>query len=214
MSRTLTPGAMPRQELAPPGERPLTWANAVTVMRVVVGVTLFVVAALRRSAAFNLAGLGVYWSLDVLDGWLARRLDQETRLGAQLDINADRLLVTFFYLNHLALHPDRALPIALYLVHFVCVDQYLSNQFIAWRLLSPNYFDRVDRIVWRLNFSSLAKALNTGLVTVLILLQPSPWLPTVVTLALMATKVFSCVRLWRRAALPTIERKEVTRWAA
>jgi hypothetical protein len=212
------PGAVaptePRHGPAPASEPVFTWANAITVVRVLLGVTLFVVAARRHSAALNLAGLGVYWSLDIVDGWLARRLDQETRLGAQLDILGDRLLVSFFYFNYLVQHPDRAAPIAIYLVHFVCVDQYLSNQFIAWRLLSPNHFDRVDATVWRLNFSPLGKALNTGLVTVSLLVQPSPWPPIGITLALMVVKLHSCARLWRRSAPPLIEHAEVTRWAA
>jgi CDP-diacylglycerol---glycerol-3-phosphate 3-phosphatidyltransferase len=213
-ARAVSRVGMPRLEPGPPHERPFTWANVVTAVRVILGVALFVVAARRHSMAFNLAGLAVYWSLDVLDGWLARHLDEETRLGAQLDILGDRLLVTFFYLNHLAQHPDRALPIALYLVHFVCIDQYLSNQFIAWRLLTPNHFDRVDARVWRLNFSPLGKALNTGLVTVALLVQSSPWPPVVITLALMGVKLHSCALLWRRAAPPKMKDVEVIQWTA
>ena len=70
-----------------------TWANAVTLVRTVGGLVLFSVAAFKHSAAWNLAGLAVYWGLDVLDGYLARALNQETRFGVQMDILADRFLV-------------------------------------------------------------------------------------------------------------------------
>jgi len=177
-----------------------TWANGVTLVRVLACVAIFTVAGLRHSATLNLVGLGLYWALDVLDGWLARRLEQETRLGAQLDILSDRLLVTFFYLNHLALHPGLAAPIVLFLLHFVCVDHFLSNQFLTFHLLTPNHFDRVDVVAWKLNFSSVAKALNTGLVTMLMLLVRSPWPAMLVTLGLIAVKLYSVVRLRRVAA--------------
>ena len=102
-------------------------------MRAVVGLALFAVAAVRRDPTLNYVGLGVYWVLDVLDGYLARRLDQETRFGAQLDILCDRLLVSCFYLNYLYLddRPGTVVPIALFLIQFMVIDHYLSNQFLG-----------------------------------------------------------------------------------
>ena len=38
-----------------------TWANAVTLVRTVGGLVLFSVAAFKHNAAWNLAGLAVYW---------------------------------------------------------------------------------------------------------------------------------------------------------
>src|SRR5690242_16969619 len=110
----------------------LTWANIVTALRTVICVALFAVATLHHSALWNLVGLGVYWLLDVLDGYLARRLNQETRLGAQFDILSDRLLVAFFYMNHLAWHHELVVPISLFLVQFMLLDHGLSNQFMRW----------------------------------------------------------------------------------
>ena len=130
-------------EISPAGlfnEDLRTWANAVTLVRTVGGLILFSVAAFKHSAAWNLAGLAVYWGLDFLDGYLARTLNQETRFGAQMDILADRFLVAFFYLNYLAMHPELAVVIALFLLEFMVLDHYLSNQFMRWRILSPNYF--------------------------------------------------------------------------
>jgi len=54
------------------------------------------------------------------------------------------------------------------------LDHYLSNQFIRWPILSPNYFYLVDRQTWLWLWSKPAKALNTGLVTLLLIGAPVP----------------------------------------
>jgi CDP-diacylglycerol--glycerol-3-phosphate 3-phosphatidyltransferase len=174
-----------------------TWANGVTLVRTVVGLVLFSIAALEHSLTWNLAGLAVYWGLDVLDGFLARALDQETRFGAQMDILSDRFLVAFFYLNYLALHPELAVAIALFLFEFMFIDHYLSNQFLRWPILSPNYFYAVDETIWRLNWSAPAKFFNSGVVTILLLATQSVWLVLPVLAALYCIKIYSCVQLHR-----------------
>jgi CDP-diacylglycerol--glycerol-3-phosphate 3-phosphatidyltransferase len=174
-----------------------TWANGVTLVRTVAGLALFATAAIERSLAWNLAGLAVYCGLDVLDGFLARALNQETRFGAQLDILSDRFLMAFFYLNYLALHPEMVVAIALFLFEFMVLDHYLSNQFLRWSLLSPNYFYVVDRTIWRLNWSPPAKCFNSGAVTILLLTTNSIWPVLPVLLALYCIKLYSFVRLHR-----------------
>ena len=177
-------------------ETVFTWANAMTLARTVIGVALFAVASVMPGMSIRLVGLAVYWSGDMLDGWLARRLDQETRLGAQLDIIADRLLMAFFYVSYAVWHPATIVPIALFLIQFMLVDQYLSLQFLRYPLLSPNYFYRVDRLIWRLNWSPLAKLFNTGMTTVLLLILPPPLVAAPVA-ALLLIKLYSAVRLYR-----------------
>lgn len=69
----------------------LTWPNLVTLVRVCC-LPWFVVLMLDDrivAAAFVLGSLG---ATDWVDGWLARRLDQRTELGAILDPIADRLV--------------------------------------------------------------------------------------------------------------------------
>ncbi len=172
-----------------------TWANAVTLVRTIGGLILFSVAAFKHSAAWNLAGLAMYWGLDVLDGYLARALNQETRFGAQMDILSDRFLVAFFYLNYLAMYPEMAVVIALFLFEFMVLDHYLSNQFMRWRILSPNYFYVVDRTIWLLNWSPPGKFFNSGAVTILMLATKSIWLALPVLIGLICVKLYSCVRL-------------------
>ena len=50
----------------------------------------------------------VYWVGDILDGWSARRLGQETRLGAVLDIVSDRACTSVLCVGLLAHLPGRA----------------------------------------------------------------------------------------------------------
>lgn len=175
--------------------RPWTWANLVTVVRAIGGTAVFAFAASTDSAGWNYAGLLIYWMLDILDGYLARALHQETRLGAQMDILADRLLMAFFYLNYVSLNPEAMLPVSLFLFSFMGLDNYLSNQFLRWPILSANYFSAVDHRLWALNWSPAGKALNSGLVTILLIAFSSPWPATAAATAIIAVKTHSCVRL-------------------
>lgn len=172
-----------------------TAANAVTLLRLVVSTILFAASAYLRNPALNLAGLAVYWVGDVADGFLARRLNQETLVGAQWDILADRLSVAFFYLNYLVLYRYLAPAIVLFLVQFMVVDHYLSNQYLRWPIMSPNYFYRVDQTIWRLNWSKPGKACNTGLITLLLLTTKSNAVVVPAVLVLLAIKLYSSARL-------------------
>jgi CDP-diacylglycerol--glycerol-3-phosphate 3-phosphatidyltransferase len=169
----------------------------VTLVRTLAGLALFSLAAYQRSAAWNFAGLAVYWVLDVFDGYLARALNQETRFGAQMDILSDRFLMAFFYLNYLTWHPELATAIALFLFNFMVLDHYLSNQFMRWPILSPNYFYVVDRRIWQLNWSLPGRFCNSGLVPILLLATRSVWPVLPVLVGLICVKIYSCVRLHR-----------------
>ncbi|MGW5151863.1 CDP-alcohol phosphatidyltransferase family protein [Rhodococcus koreensis] len=74
-------------------DRVVTVANGITVVRLL-GLPLVVYLALVREqwlSAFALFGLLVF--LDTTDGYVARRFNQATRLGATLDPLTDRLTV-------------------------------------------------------------------------------------------------------------------------
>jgi len=174
-----------------------TWANLVTLLRTFACLIIFSIAATTHNETANYIGLAVYFLLDNLDGYLARTLNQETLLGAQLDILSDRILTAFFYLNFLEQYHELALPVVLFLAQFMVLDHMLSNQFLRWPIISPNYFYEVDRIIWFLNWSVYGKMCNTGLFTLLILLTRSSWFVFPVLAGLIGVKIYSLIRLHR-----------------
>jgi CDP-diacylglycerol--glycerol-3-phosphate 3-phosphatidyltransferase len=178
-----------------PRETWFTWANLATAVRLISGLVVFAYAAVTRSEMLNFVGLGIYWVLDVVDGFLARSLDQETRIGAQLDIVSDRVLVAFFYLNYGVLHPGMIVPIAMFLFQFMGIDLFMSNQFMRWPIKSPNYFYLVDRTVWRWNWSPGGKLLNSAVVTAALVLTHSAIIGAIVCGAILVLKVWSLVRM-------------------
>jgi CDP-diacylglycerol---glycerol-3-phosphate 3-phosphatidyltransferase len=166
-----------------------TWANLVTGIRIAAAFVLFAIGWQTGLLRWSLYALLVYWIGDLLDGWLARVLRQETLLGAQLDILADRILVILFYANYAASRPAKALAALAFLFEFAVLDTYLSNQFTRWPILSPNYFYVVDRQTWLWLWSKPAKAFNCGLVTLLLIGLPWQWPALAVTLVLIGIRL-------------------------
>lgn len=78
-------------------DRPIGWANTVTLMRL--GLAALVLAGLPRILAADppiglLAGVAAAaWLLDAVDGWLARALREASSFGARLDMETDSLLL-------------------------------------------------------------------------------------------------------------------------
>ncbi len=181
----------------PDAERVGTAATVVTGVRTVIAVALAGWAAYDADLTLLVASLAVYWVGDVLDGLIARVWHCETRIGAVLDILSDRFCAAAFYIGLIWLQPEHALPVLIYLGEFMVVDCFLSLAFLAWPVRSPNYFYVVDRTIWRWNWSKPAKAANSALFAVLLLVTGWTWVAVAVALALMALKVTSLVRLTR-----------------
>jgi CDP-diacylglycerol--glycerol-3-phosphate 3-phosphatidyltransferase len=173
--------------------RYVTVPNAITVVRTAVAMALAVAALMSASAALTVAAFLVYWTGDMLDGFFARLLGQETRFGAVLDILCDRACCSLCVAALLVLRPDMAVPLTVFLVQFMVVDCQLSLAFLRWPLRSPNQFGAVHRGVYRWNWSPPAKAVNTAALVGLVLLAPSPWYPLALALAVLAVKVASSV---------------------
>ena len=58
---------------------------------------------------------------------------------------------------------SRSLPVVVvFVLSFMVLDSMLSLAFLCWPVVSPNYFHMVDRRVWQLNWSPVAKAANTA----------------------------------------------------
>lgn len=175
----------------------LTWPNLVTTVRTVVAVGLVLAGLAAASTVLLFVGLAAYWLGDVADGVLARRTGAETRTGAVLDVVADRLCVAVFFLSYAFWHQQLLVPVAVFLVTFMFVDTMLSLSFLNWPLLSTNYFYLVDRRLYLLNWSPVAKALNGGLLLVVMVVTGSPVGTLAVAVAQLAVKTYSTVRLVR-----------------
>jgi CDP-diacylglycerol--glycerol-3-phosphate 3-phosphatidyltransferase len=146
--------------------------NLLTLIRLVLSLAFFIAATTQRNPTYNFIGLAIHWLGDVLDGFCARKFKQETILGAEIDIIADRIETLFFYINFLFFRPALFLPVAIYLINFAFIDFYLSYQFLKFDLISPIYFDKVSRPVYSLNFSSLARFCNSTVVTLILIFLP------------------------------------------
>lgn len=158
-------------------------ANLITLLRVTLSLTFFTLAILKQNHTYNYIGFLIHWLVDFLDGFVARTFRQETILGAELDIIADRLEIIFFYVNFLYFRPFLFLPVVLYLIDYAFIDFYLSYQFIKYDIISPNYFYKVHPTVYRLNYSPGGKFCNSSVVTLLLIFLPQ-WQYLVVVLAL------------------------------
>lgn len=181
----------------PTAERLATSATAITAIRTVASVCLAAAAASTERLDLLIAALATYWVGDMADGLVARLRDCETRIGAVLDIFSDRLNAGAFYVGLAFLEPVLAPAIFVYLLEFMVVDCFLSIAFLAWPVRSPNYFFCVDHPIWLWNWSKPAKAVNSALFAVLLLLTGWMWLGLAIAGALLALKCWSLLRLVR-----------------
>jgi CDP-diacylglycerol--glycerol-3-phosphate 3-phosphatidyltransferase len=181
-------------------DRLLTVASGVTAVRTVLCVALGMAGIARSSGLLLAAALGVHWLGDVADGLVARRRDEETLTGAVLDICADRLCVSVVYLGFVVGHPEFALALAVYLIEFMFVDAVLSLAFLRWPIAGPNYFARVDRLIWRLNWWPPAKLVNSAVPALLCVWLGSPAMALAVAAGLLALKSACLVRVVRLGA--------------
>ena len=181
----------------PAAERLWTSATVVTFVRTAVSVTLSAWAAYDGSLRLLVVALVVYWVGDMLDGFVARVRDEETRIGAVMDIFSDRFCAAAFYIGLAWLEPHLSPAIFVYLAEFMVIDCFLSIAFLAWPIRSPNYFDEVDRRIWLWNWSKPGKATNSALFAVLLLVTGWMWLGLGIALALLALKCLSLAWLMR-----------------
>lgn len=193
------PSLAPRRGL--PATTLTTVPNVITLARTLGAVGLGLWAVARGDLLLLGVAYAIYWVGDMADGWTARHLRQETRLGAVLDIVADRACTSLLCAGLVVHLPEAWLVATVFLLCFLVLDTMLSLAFLCWPLLSPNYFHRVDRPLWRLNWSPVAKAANTAGVVLAVALQRYD-LALGVALAVLVVKVWSARRMWGLLASP------------
>ncbi|MFI7587728.1 CDP-alcohol phosphatidyltransferase family protein [Spongisporangium articulatum] len=176
-----------------------TLANAVTLVRTVVAVALGVAAIAQGSLELVGIGYAVYWVGDIADGAVARLRGEETRHGAVFDILSDRACTSILAAGYLSIRPESAPALAVFLLQFMVLDCLLSLSFLHWEILGPNDFHAVDPVVYKLNWSPPAKALNTAAVIIL-LLAHLVWVAAALALVVAAVKAWSGRRVLRLLA--------------
>jgi CDP-diacylglycerol--glycerol-3-phosphate 3-phosphatidyltransferase len=81
--------------------------NALTLLRIFL-VPFLVVVLLTKFSAREFVGLGIFLVAaitDFFDGWIARRRNQTTRMGALLDPIADKLLMSAAFISLVEMDP-------------------------------------------------------------------------------------------------------------
>ncbi|WP_235913551.1 CDP-alcohol phosphatidyltransferase family protein [Teichococcus coralli] len=185
--------------LPPGGERggTITLPNAITLARLcAVPATVWLILHGRLDAAFYVfAGAGIS---DALDGWLARRLNARSVLGAMLDPLADKALLVCTYVT-LALAgvlPDWLAMLVVFRDVLIMGGVMLLSLLGAPPRMQPLFISKLN---------TLAQLLLAGLALLLagFGLPTEPWLPLMIWVA-AATTILSglayMVRLLRREA--------------
>ena len=191
------------------GTEPLgTVANGITVARTIAGVGLGIAALAAGSWHLLIAAYACYWIGDIADGIAARRMGQETVFGAVFDVMCDRACTTVAAAAFVALEPAVAWPIALFLIQFCMLYTMLTLAFLYYPgVISPNYFDRVDRPIYQWNWSPLAKAANTSVVVLLCLIgaivPALVWAGGMTVVKVLSLRRLYAIRHGRVAARPS-----------
>ena len=181
-----------------PPESSFSIPSVITLMRFGLSIIFFILAIHRMNITYNYIGLVIHWIGDVLDGNYARFFKQETILGAEFDLIADRIEILFFFVIFLLFYPQLYLPVAIYIFNFAFLDFILCYQFVKFDIISINYFYKVDPVVHRWNFTPLAKILNSTVIILLLIFVPQLWLLTsVLALGWVGIKSYSIYRVMR-----------------
>lgn len=109
-------------------DRIWTIPNIISYLRVVLFLPLALGLIVSQNYGWSLVVLTVLGGTDWLDGYLARRLDQRTRLGKELDPVADRASILLIALTLVA---TGVLPWIMFVLILV-VDMTLLGLGVAW----------------------------------------------------------------------------------
>lgn len=175
----------------------ITAASFITLFRTILSVSIALYAFINHNQTMLFVALLVYWVGDIADGIIARLYRCEMRSGALLDIVADRLCVGVIYLIYAVFHPEMAIAIGIYLIEFMFLDSFLSLSFLFWPILSPNYFYLVDKEIFNLNWSVLAKIANSSFFLLATVIFGNPVLSILIAIVVSAVKIYSLNRLYK-----------------
>jgi CDP-diacylglycerol--glycerol-3-phosphate 3-phosphatidyltransferase len=173
--------------------------NRITLVRTVIAMAIATLAFRTGAMTWLVIGYAAYWFGDMIDGYVARKRNEESLSGAVFDIVCDRACSFLLAAAFMATFPATIGPLAIYLVQFGVLDTMLTFSFLLWPwMLSPNYFYKVDRPIYTWNWSKPAKAMNTAAVVISLVVAGqtgAQWLPYTVAIAACVVKVVSSYRL-------------------
>ena len=175
--------------------------NIVTIIRLLLSICIMGYWFYDKDIKILYLWLFIHRFGDVLDGFLARNFWWETILGAEIDIIADRISTLFFYISLLYFYKNIILRliIFIYILNFWFIDFYLSYQFMKFPIISVNYFYKIDKTVYKLNFSKIWKFLNSGVVSLWIIFIWKYYTTLLIyTLILIWIKIHSITKLWKQ----------------
>jgi cardiolipin synthase (CMP-forming) len=177
----------------------LTPANQLTLLRMLL-IPAFVILILYGHLGWALLTFAIAGATDALDGLIARRSGQKTRLGAWLDPAADKLLLvsTFIVLTIPGLGLSNPLPIwltVLIISRDICIVATVAivNLAIGPRTFRPSVYGKV--------------ATATYILTAVVALyfnyrgHPSPVVTVFVYASLIATLLSGFHYIWHAARL-------------
>jgi len=172
-----------------------TLPNVITLVRTAGSLAVSMAGLATRDPRLLLIAYAIYLVGDMLDGNVARWLQQETRAGATFDIVSDRLCAVPIFLAYVVIEPSAAWAVGIWLVGFAGIDLVLSLGFLAWPLRGTGGFAYVDRAIFNWNFTILAKSANsTGFILALVFLR-SPVPAALIAFGWVAVKAWSLHRL-------------------
>lgn len=170
--------------------------NVVTWVRTVL-TFLFLLFAIHGAKWGLYAGWTAYWLGDMLDGFLARKLDAETRVGAVLDSACDRLCLAMLVSSIITFDLTQLAPGIAFGVLFVSIDFAISLEFLRHRIVSTYYYWLVDRRCYILNWSPIAKAASAGPCVILMSAGVQPVVTYALTVGLLLVKSYTAGRMLR-----------------
>ncbi len=137
-------------------------------------------------------GLALSWGADVADGHLARKMERESVLGAQLDALADRVTVLTVAVGSVVLADGSLVAMiaaTLVWVQFGVVDQLLFGQFLRFGLWTPDEFHLRHVTVWWLNWSTPAKLVSGMPAGLIALGGPAAFAAMAIAVALIVVRL-------------------------
>jgi hypothetical protein len=177
-------------------------ANIFTLIRLISSISCFMLAILDKNIRYLYLGFVIHWIGDFIDGFIARKFKQETIIGAEIDLIADRLEIILFYAIFLYFRPYLFLAASLYLIDYAFIDFFLGYQFNKFGIISPNYFYKVDRRVHLLNFSPGGKFLNSSVVTLMLIFMPNLHITiAIIACGLIIIKSYSIYLLYKKGLI-------------